>query len=257
MKKWVSGIIFVLLLGFTLYGTSEPWNKDLSAKINSFILKPYKYGIYLSPIQGEFYNFSPYDFFLKYEDNTIEKIIDTKSTVMAEEFTIQATILKEKVDIIKSYFQLSFPTVTFMDETTNISMRTSVVGNKLYIWAENIPQRLRKNSLVLTMSFNEYDCVFDSAGNLHYATEENLPLFLEKIPYKMSTNNSDVSAVNRGTNLLIMSTKHNSVIKIKDDIYSYKSLKINKEDLTVEIELTEPGKKLGVEVFDSLEEALL
>lgn len=257
MKKWVSGIFFILLLGFTLYGTSKPWNKDLSIKINSFTLRPYKFGIYLSPAQGEFYNFSPYDFFLKYKDHTIEKLISTESGFKAEEFTTQATIIKEKVDIVKSYFQLSFPTVKFMDKNTNITIRTSVNGNKLFVWAENIPKRLRDNTLILTMSFNDYDCIFDSTGVLYYSAEENLPFCLEKIPYNISSSNSQPGTTKRGINLFIISNKHNGTIKLKDDIYSYRSLQINKEGLLIEVELNEPNNKLGIELFDSIEDALL
>ncbi len=256
MKKCLSGILFVLLLGITLYGTSKPWNKDLSIKIGSFTLKPYKYGIYLSPIQGVFYNFSPYDAYLKYKDETIEKLISSDSVVIAEEFTTQATIIKEKTDVIKSYFQLSFPVVTFMDEDSNIPIKTSVLGNKVSIWLENVPSRLRESSLVMTMSFNEYDYVFDSAGNIHYVKEEDLPLLLSKLPPNMALNSKEAQEVNRAINLLIMSKKHNSIVRIQDSLGVYKSIKVNKEGLLIEVELMSPDRKLVVEVFDSLEEAL-
>ena len=255
VKKLLSGIAFILLLGLTLYGTNEPWNKDISQKVRGFTLKPYKFGLYISPTPGVFYNISPYDAYLKYTDGTTEKLVDTKEPTFAKEISNQKSLLQAKAEIIQVYFQTKDPIATFTNKEFDLVLKSKIKDNKIHIWVENLPRRLRNYNVVMTISFNESDFILSDEKKLYYPEGVGSTDKFKDVLGSQQVQQAEKEHLIPSTKgVVIVSGEYTGGMKINPEVNNYNSITLNIANGLIEVELQSSENEIVIEVFDSLEE---
>ena len=257
MKKAIYFLIFTALLGFTIYGINNPRYIETEQTVKGFTLKPYKYGLCISPIQGTYYNFSPYDFYLKYEDNTTEKLVKIEEGITAKELNINGNFLRKSLQNVLEYFKIVEPFVTFVKDEISIELKAKVTNNEIHIKTSNLPVRLRRNTLVATLTFGEGDIIFDTDKNLYHPTQINkVKEFTElnKIDLKEVKNTTGVIPIIQP--LIVARMTHNGTILIDPNRPIYEKVVINNNDRLIEFHMKPNETEITIEIFESLKELL-
>ena len=257
MKKLVLFITFLALICISVYGIKNPWNENVVQKTGNFTLSPYKYGLYISPTSGIFYNFSPYDAYFKYSETSTEKFVDIKEGLIAKELNIKRSLLQTKYEAILSYFGLADPVVTFANKGTSFAFKSHIEENEIEVWIENVPERFRQNTIVMTMTFDENDYLFDIEKNLYFSrgpskAEEFIELY--GVPLKPLEQENDKVLLTKPT--IIANNSYNGAILINPNSAKYEAVYLNKPYRIIEFELKPGENRITVEVFDSVKELL-
>ena len=257
MKKALYFLTFIALLIFTIYGINNSRNVETEQIIKGFALKPYKYGLYISPAQGTYYNFSPYDFYLKYEDTTTEKLVKIEEGITAKELNINRNFLRKSLQNVLGYFKIREPSVTFVKDEITIELEAKVTNNKIRIKTLNLPIRLRRNTLVTTLTFSEEDIIFDTDKNLYYPSKiDKVKEFTElnKITLKETEDTNGVIPATQP--LIVANTTHNGAILIDPNNPRYEKIVVNNKNKLIEFHMRPNETEISIEVFESLKELL-
>ena len=255
MKKAIYLLIFVSLLGLTMYGINNPRYAETEQRSKGFTLKPYKYGLYISPAQGIYYNFSPYDFYLKYEDNTIEKLVEIEEGIIAKELKANRNFLRKNLQTVLGYFDIVKPSVTFVKDEVAIELEARVTNSEIRIKTLNLPYRLRKNTLVATLTFGENDIIFDTDKNLYYPEQTyKVKEFAELNKIDLKEVKSTVGVTQATQPLIVANMANNGVILIDYNSPSYEKVVVNYKDKLIEFHMKPNETEIDIKVFESLEE---
>jgi len=73
-RSFITILALTTLLYVSLNGIYTPPGQDIYKKSGHFVIKPYKFGIYIEQGKsGKFYNFSPYDFYYENKNSNIKE----------------------------------------------------------------------------------------------------------------------------------------------------------------------------------------
>jgi hypothetical protein len=232
----------VTLILVAISGRRVTKDQDVYQEVGRFIVRPYKFGIYLTERDsGIFYNISPYnDGILTPEANEYSK----------EYLEITANrFLSNRKNALLTYFGLNFPKATFnrytytapaIDDSTIVSS----VENELKV---GIGQR--------TLSYNEEDFILDQDANIITPTTQEQMGDVSKILGKKvreSTSSQLLMDIKDKEFIVIANEKNTGALKISLSEPNYVTAYLDKENNLIDIRTADSLSQIKIEVVDSI-----
>ncbi len=160
------------VLTVTLYGINIPRDLDIYSKQGWFVLRPYKYGVYLTqPNTGVFYNFSPYDAYFQKGTETPEKLLkigEGTELISRESQLLRDTLNRPVAAVyaVLSYFSMVDPSATFNAAGKKMVLSGRFEGNTAILQINRNELNLRnERELYLALSYNEEDFLLNENGS--------------------------------------------------------------------------------------------
>lgn len=264
----LSIFVVTVLMAISLYGNETSRDMEMYKKIGWFIIRPYRYGVYLTQQDsGIFYNFSPYDTYRINEQGENKTLLPEGTGLQSLESNLYKDKLKKPLAAIYSslsYFNKTNPIATFNQNGKKIVFGTSTIGNKIrFNLIQDSVNTSNTGQLFLALSFNEGDFIVDQngtliSGNPSKDVEEINGLIGNNIIMTASSNpNETLIGVNK---LLIFNKKIGGVIGVDNSSqeYTLDRIDLDKKLLYFKIIPSETSEKpyIEIEVFNSIQEAL-
>lgn len=262
----------LVLLFIALMGISIPSGEDIHMKIGTFNIRPYNYGLFIEQANSAiFYNVSPFNF---YYENTAFKQISANETSEASqlkdyflpftgeislESNLKSSPLKTPILLVKtalSYFHKENPSATF----SNTAVEASRNGNTAIFRPYKTGRDLK--GLIMTLSFNESDIVFDQEGTLYTNVDQEVKEDFQKVyELTLEASESSESSVSylqgiqpsRVQSLFVYNYRTPGIFKIKSNNEVQQIRHIDFENNLIEFNLIDQNDpRLEIQLFDSV-----
>lgn len=149
-----------------LYGVAIPKDFDIYKKVGFFVIRPYRYGLYLTQQNSKiFYNVSPYQTYYLDGQGNKENLIRWETPIYSKESQINFDGSKKYQTIfhtVLSYLKVQNPSATFTFNKNELVLDSRVEGNKIaFVISRNTFTLSNSRTLFMTLSFNQDDIIFD------------------------------------------------------------------------------------------------
>ena len=172
MKIIKDGLLLLLICTLLLAGLWGlfPTRFNDSVTVGSFKLAPFSSGFSLyQNNNSSFYTISPYNDYVGNNSGILTALV-TKDDIINRHYTYQTfpNILAQKIDYLKSLFNLSTPVITYSNFPTTIKYQANIDANKITISRTLTHYPLTPiNFSGLTLSYQCSDIVFDNLGHVY------------------------------------------------------------------------------------------
>lgn len=234
--------IAVALILVAISGRRVTRDQDVYQEVGRFIVRPYKFGIYLTERDsGIFYNLSPYnDGILTAEANEYSK---EYLEITANKF------LSNRKNALLTYFGLNFPKATF----NRYTYKAPAIGESTIL--SSVENELKVGIGQRTLSYNEEDFILDQDANIITPTTQEQMSDVSKILGKKvgeSTSSDMLMDIKDKNFIVIANEKNTGALKISLSEPNYVAAYIDKKNNLVDIRTTDSLSQIKIEVVDSI-----
>lgn len=231
--------LVIVLFVFTLTGVSIPKDYELYKKVGFFVIRPYKYGLYLTQQNSKiFYNVSPYQFYYLNDSGDKENLLNWSEEIHSKETQLNKG---QKVFYsLLSYLKLADPKATFKNDNKSLVLNSHIEENKILLkLSKNTFTQANSQPLYVTLSFNEKDIVFDDKNSVYSTiTSEELKDINKNLKTALKISEASFSNETNVETIYILNPELNGYLYIPANTPNQVIEKIDLQNNLLEVRVT-------------------